>query len=598
MPTQQVAKTVVRQQAAPAQLQREELVLRRYRVVEHRASGGFATVDVCWDTRLRRRVAIKRIPLGTADGPAPWQTVQEALNESRTSAMLAHPNIVTVFDFEYDNEFAYIVMEYVDGVTLSELLARVEDGRLTVDEAAHVLDSLANALAFAHENGVLHLDIKPANVMIDRGGTVKLGDFGMATLASAAGWGGARGGTVGYMSPEQLSGEYVDERADVFSLATVLYETLTAAKPFEAKDANKSLKLIEGGVRPLAEANPEVGPACSDAVDAALSPGPVSRPPSVGDFADAALPGLGDPLAGRDSIRMLMGQVEGEDEAAAESWREAKRRGRAQQAEDGDEYDAAAGAPAWLLPLGERLIGAVVCGMLAWTLAPPLGLPLPMTMDRVAMAAVTAAAALLAPAAGTLIALIELVWAAGTSGSPSSAFPLAVGLGFLTAVWFGACGMRDRLAGAGLLLPAVTGIPTAGAALTGFECLPAVAVATGFAGPLLAQFVAALTASGFQATEARAIMAQAYTKPSTWVIAVACGLGAWLAALLYRPGHPLLIAFGQLLCAAACIAGLFLGASVENGGVLTEPKWDGVAIAVSFSLLMALASAMDERRGA
>ena len=106
------------------------------------------------------------------------------------------------------------------------------DGVLTFDECAHVLRSVARALAFAHENGVLHLDIKPANILIDRAGTVKLGDFGMATLASAAGYGGARGGTVGYMPPEQIDGGIVDEHTDIFALSVVVWQSLTGSCPF------------------------------------------------------------------------------------------------------------------------------------------------------------------------------------------------------------------------------------------------------------------------------------------------------------------------------------------------------------------------------
>ncbi|KXB61847.1 hypothetical protein HMPREF1868_01693 [Olsenella sp. DNF00959] len=169
--------------------------------------GGFGTVLTCWDTRLQRRVAIKRMPLvAQGTGAAGTSTVMEALAEARTSSMLAHPNIVTMFDFEADRHWAYLVMEYVDGLTLSELLARVEGGTLTNDECAHLVRSVGNALAFAHENGVLHLDIKPTNIMIERSGTIKLCDFGMATLASATGFGDARGGTVGYMPPEQIEG--------------------------------------------------------------------------------------------------------------------------------------------------------------------------------------------------------------------------------------------------------------------------------------------------------------------------------------------------------------------------------------------------------
>ena len=100
----------------------EEYLLRRYRVLERRGRGGFGTVCTCWDTRLQRRVAIKRMPLAAETGT----TAAEALAEARTACMLGHPNIVTVFDFESDGTFAYLVMEYVDGLNLAELLARVE----------------------------------------------------------------------------------------------------------------------------------------------------------------------------------------------------------------------------------------------------------------------------------------------------------------------------------------------------------------------------------------------------------------------------------------------------------------------------------------
>ena len=201
------------------------LLLGRYRTIELRDTGGFGSVLVCWDVRLQRRVAVKCLPLD-AEGDAA-SVVDEALAEARASSFLTHPNIVTVHDFAVDDRYAYIVMEYVDGVTLAELMARVEGGVLIWCEVAHVLRSVAAALAYAHDNGVLHLDIKPANVMVARDGSVKLADFGMASIASAAGWGGARGGTVGYMPPEQLTGDLVDERTDVFALAAVCYEALT-----------------------------------------------------------------------------------------------------------------------------------------------------------------------------------------------------------------------------------------------------------------------------------------------------------------------------------------------------------------------------------
>ena len=226
----------------------EEVLLGRYRVLARRGTGGFGTVCTCWDQRLQRRVAIKRMPLLAETGT----TAEEALAEARTSCMLSHPNIVTVLDFEADGAYAYLVMEYVDGLNLGELLARVEGGRLMPAECAHVVTSVSRALAFAHENRVLHLDIKPTNILIDRQGIVKLADFGMATLSSAAGYGDARGGTVGYMPPEQIEGMLVDERTDIFSLAVVAYQALVGQNPFAAPTAAGSLEKIRRDAAPMA----------------------------------------------------------------------------------------------------------------------------------------------------------------------------------------------------------------------------------------------------------------------------------------------------------------------------------------------------------
>ena len=270
------------QQASPAA--EPEILLDRYRVLARRGNGGFGTVCTCWDTRLQRRVAIKRMPLlGASETPGVFaSTVDEALSEARTACLLAHPNIVTVHDFEIEGDYAYLVMEFVDGLNLSELLARVEGGYLTYAEAAHMVSSLAKALHYAHENGVLHLDIKPTNIMIDRQGTVKLADFGMATLASAAGYGGARGGTVGYMPPEEVEGMLVDERADIFSLAVVLRQALTGTNVFAGRTAKESLdRMYKGPKIPLLKEDPEVPFAVDAALTQALSPEPSMRQGSV-----------------------------------------------------------------------------------------------------------------------------------------------------------------------------------------------------------------------------------------------------------------------------------------------------------------------------
>ena len=293
-------------------------LLRRYRPLETRATGGFGSVEICLDTRLQRRVAIKRIPLVAEGMPTPTGSTAAALAEARTASMLQHPNIVSVIDFTYDASFAYLVMEYVDGLSLEEFLAQVDGHSLTYDEEAHIADSLCQALAYAHENGVLHLDIKPANVLIDHSGHVKLADFGMACLTSAAGWGGARGGTIGYMSPEQLDGSVVDERSDLFSLACVLYESLCGGKPFVAATPADSLKRIEAGVEAPSELLPDIPASAEHALLQALSPAPESRPALADDFAEALLSEMGNARQGKKSLARMIARMTSDEIDPAE----------------------------------------------------------------------------------------------------------------------------------------------------------------------------------------------------------------------------------------------------------------------------------------
>lgn len=295
----------------------EPPLLGRYRIIEVRDRGGFGNVLVAWDIKLQRRVALKQIPLDTTEQTT---TFEEALAEARASSFLAHPNIVTVYDFITDNDYAYLVMEYVDGCSLLELLHRVEGGVLVYDEAAYVFSALSSALAYAHENGVLHLDIKPANVLIDRAGNVKLTDFGMASLMSAAGFGDARGGTLGYMPPEQLTGDFVDERSDIFSLATVCYEALLGENPFKTRTDSQSLKAIKKGATPAHLIEEELPEETSAALTSAMAEDPTARMSSVEEFQEEALAPLGDAKEGKASLTSLLSE-ETEDDFAEHEWR-------------------------------------------------------------------------------------------------------------------------------------------------------------------------------------------------------------------------------------------------------------------------------------
>ena len=286
-------------------------LLKRYQPLETLATGGFGSIEICRDTHLRRRVAIKRIPLINGSG-MPASDIMDVLREAHTAAMLQHPNIVQVIDFTHDTAYAYLVMEYVDGMSLAEFLHRVDGHSLTFDEAAAIADALGQALTFAHSNGVLHLDIKPANVLIDHSGNVKLTDFGMARLSSAGGFGGSRGGTIGYMPPEQLDIETgtVDERADVFALACVIYEGLCGSAPFMAATPADSLDRIIGGATYPSELIPHFPPGA----ESALSPMPQDRPSSIEAFCDQLLAGLGSVREGRRSLEQMVGELSDDEQ--------------------------------------------------------------------------------------------------------------------------------------------------------------------------------------------------------------------------------------------------------------------------------------------
>src|SRR5258706_2079512 len=219
--------------------------LGKYKILAPLGQGGMAHVYLAHQENLDREVAIKVLP--------PWYAADrnfvERFNlEARLVARLSHPNIVTIHDFSEQNGHLYIVMQLVDGGTLKQLLDRLRDpsssanqhsqeviGAIDVAEANRIFQQLANALAYAHEQGIIHRDIKPVNVLLDRTKRPILSDFGIAkVLASTKELTrpGAGVGTPEYMSPEQCKGEQVDGRADIYALGVMLYESLTGRTPF------------------------------------------------------------------------------------------------------------------------------------------------------------------------------------------------------------------------------------------------------------------------------------------------------------------------------------------------------------------------------
>jgi eukaryotic-like serine/threonine-protein kinase len=249
------------------------LLAGRYRVVGPLGSGGMATVLLCEDERLGRRVAVKRLHAHSPDDVA-----RRFRREAKVGASLNHPNLVSVFDTTTDDEGVLIVMELVEGETLRDAIER---GPLPRERALRVLRDVASALDHAHAHGVVHRDVKPANVLLREDGVAKLVDMGIAVAADSTRI--TRSGTVlgsaPYMSHEQLEGRKAGSAADVYALAVVAYEALTGRK---ARDGNTPIEIAR---QVATEQPPELPGAPAPATQAlrrgmALDPG--ERQPSAG----------------------------------------------------------------------------------------------------------------------------------------------------------------------------------------------------------------------------------------------------------------------------------------------------------------------------
>jgi predicted Ser/Thr protein kinase len=253
-------------------------VLSRYEVLREVGRGGMGVVYEAFDTRLERRVAMKAL---LRDDHEPDHR-RRFRQEARAASALNHPNIVTVHDIDADGAVDYIVMEYIDGVSLDTV---IREGPLPIDRAAGIAAQIAGALAAAHAAGIVHRDLKPSNVMITPAGTVKVVDFGLSKLAAAAPFPAAETtrsappvsspglivGTGGYMSPEQASGAPVDARTDVFAFGIVLYEMLTGQRAFAGDSYWSTLRaVLDAEVVPVERFRPDTPPALRRILDRCL----------------------------------------------------------------------------------------------------------------------------------------------------------------------------------------------------------------------------------------------------------------------------------------------------------------------------------------
>jgi serine/threonine protein kinase len=251
-------------------------LIGRYRILGELGRGAMGIVYEAADDLLGRPVAIKTINM-SADLAERADHEARFLQEAKAAGGLSHPNVVTVYDVGRENDLLYMAMELLDGEELRDFLARGDLPLVTViDIAAQVADGLA----FAHERGVVHRDIKPSNIMVMRGGVAKIMDFGIARIRTSdiKTQTGLRLGSPRYMSPEQLLGQGIDRRADIFALGVVLYEMLAGIAPFGGDDVQEVMFRVASFDPPApSRINPAVPTVLDLVVARAIAKDPAQR---------------------------------------------------------------------------------------------------------------------------------------------------------------------------------------------------------------------------------------------------------------------------------------------------------------------------------
>lgn len=570
--------------------EQENLILGRYRPISQAGSGGYGTVVSAWDTRIQRRVAIKMMQMEIDDeGNIDSSVAQAGLEEARTAAMLQDPNIVGVYDFEVQGGIAYLIMEYVDGITLTQLMRDWGD-YMDADVVAAVFQGVSHALEVAHDNQVLHLDIKPDNVLINRKGQVKVTDFGLARLSDAAGFSRAGGGTIGFMPLEQMRLQPLDARCDEWALASITYQMLTGENPFLAPDLDAAQKAIEDAEITLPSLDMELPESLDDVLFYALAPNRENRYATVRDFAQEMQPLLGDPARGRRTLSRIVGKAREDmpDEPAIMA-PEAPTR---QEVRPVKNYD---------IPL--RVWSLLGSGLLAFvSLANNVWLDGVSSLPLWGVWAVIAVLAVLVPHVGAALAVASLAVAFASHGYYVCAAVLAVA-GFLW--WFFVARDAKPQANCGLstVLFGSVGCSAAAPLLSGYYLHAGQAAASTAFASLLAIFLAAFgsgSVSGWWPHLYWSNLGPGYMdallsvlqNTSTWITIASWLLASVIMAGLCGFGSRPLAFLGALLAGAVLVAGVVGCTWVTSGFTSYMPQMQQLGFPIVCAAAAAILGAL------
>lgn len=498
------------------------------------------------------------------------------LQEARMVAQLSDKNIVTVYDCVLQDGVAYIVMEYVEGKTLAQVLDESAD-LVTLDVVAAVFASVAHALDIAHSSEVLHLDIKPDNVMIDKRGVVKVTDFGLATLVDSGGHGETGGGTIGYMPLEQMRQEALDVRTDEWALASLVYEMISGANPFFADDLDEAEEVIEEAELVLPSLCwEELDAGVDDVIFAALDLDPDGRYPSVARFFDELAPYLGDVEEGTERLSAIVRGVSPEE---PEEPQEASTPLAPFVERIGD--GAVSGIVRAVSAVGAVALAALSLVNICLDPASAWGLLTDVPLAFWGLLAAVAFLSAIRPHAGALAALAML--AAALLANEAYALGVAVLLGSLA--WWRFAGRFDEASPCALLLQPLLGSvgfaavsPVAAGCFLTVGRASATAVFSAFLALVLASFGSrdlmgwnVVTNARFSSLDVQAVFLDMAFEPQTWCIVVSWIAAAALLSLFCARGKKSFDVAGACAAAVVLVAGACVAAALESNGAGPAP---------------------------